>query len=85
MRDQTPAMHRSSRDPIRPEHIGLKARQHPSAATRHVQPSHHLKTANAINIEIPPALLALAAWLLGPYLAWVAYATTINAGVVAMN
>jgi translocator protein len=27
----------------------------------------------------------VAAWLLAPYLAWVAYATTINAGVVAMN
>jgi benzodiazapine receptor len=27
----------------------------------------------------------LAAWLLSPYLVWVAYATTINAGVVAMN
>ena len=27
----------------------------------------------------------VAAWLLTPYLAWVAYATTINAGVVAMN
>jgi tryptophan-rich sensory protein len=27
----------------------------------------------------------LAAWLLAPYLVWVAYATTINAGVVAMN
>ena len=27
----------------------------------------------------------LAAWLLAPYLAWVAYATTINIGVVAMN
>jgi translocator protein len=26
-----------------------------------------------------------AAWLLAPYLVWVAYATTINAGVVAMN
>ncbi len=26
-----------------------------------------------------------AAWLLAPYLAWVAYATTLNAGVVAMN
>jgi benzodiazapine receptor len=26
-----------------------------------------------------------AAWLLAPYLAWVAYATTINAGVVALN
>jgi tryptophan-rich sensory protein len=27
----------------------------------------------------------LAAWLLVPYLLWVAYATTINIGVVAMN
>lgn len=27
----------------------------------------------------------LAAWLLAPYLAWVTYATTLNAGVVAMN
>ena len=27
----------------------------------------------------------LAAWLLAPYLLWVAYATTINIGVVAMN
>lgn len=26
-----------------------------------------------------------AAWLLAPYLAWVAYASTINAGVAAMN
>ena len=26
-----------------------------------------------------------AAWLLVPYLAWVSYATTLNAGVVAMN
>ena len=26
-----------------------------------------------------------AAWLLAPYLAWVAYATTLNAGIVAMN
>jgi translocator protein len=26
-----------------------------------------------------------AAWLLAPYLAWVGYATTLNAGVVAMN
>lgn len=26
-----------------------------------------------------------ASWLLAPYLAWVAYATTLNAGVVAMN
>ncbi|MES2750683.1 MAG: tryptophan-rich sensory protein, partial [Pseudomonadota bacterium] len=27
----------------------------------------------------------LAAWLLVPYLAWVAYATTVNAGVARMN
>ena len=27
----------------------------------------------------------VATWLLAPYLVWVAYATTINAGVVAMN
>jgi translocator protein len=27
----------------------------------------------------------VAVWLLAPYLAWVAYATTINAGVVALN
>ena len=27
----------------------------------------------------------LAAWLLAAYFAWVAYATTINAGVVALN
>lgn len=26
-----------------------------------------------------------AAWLLAPYLAWVAYAATLNAGIVAMN
>jgi tryptophan-rich sensory protein len=27
----------------------------------------------------------LAAWLLAPYLLWVAYATTLNIGVVVMN
>jgi benzodiazapine receptor len=27
----------------------------------------------------------VAAWLLMPYLAWVAYASTINAGVVVLN
>jgi tryptophan-rich sensory protein len=27
----------------------------------------------------------VAAWLLAPYLAWVAYASTINAGVVVLN
>jgi tryptophan-rich sensory protein len=26
-----------------------------------------------------------AAWLLGPYFAWVVYATTLNAGIVALN
>ncbi len=28
---------------------------------------------------------AIAAWLLAPYLAWALYATTLNAGIVAMN
>ena len=27
----------------------------------------------------------VAAWLMAPYLAWVVYATTINAGVVALK
>jgi tryptophan-rich sensory protein len=27
----------------------------------------------------------IATWLLAPYLVWIAYATTINAGVVALN
>lgn len=42
-------------------------------------------------IAIAATLLAasrvdrLAAWLLAPYLVWVAYATTINIGVVVMN
>ena len=26
-----------------------------------------------------------AAWLLAPYLAWVLYATTLNAGILALN
>lgn len=42
-------------------------------------------------IAIAATLLAasrvdrLAGWLLAPYLVWVAYATTINIGVIAMN
>ena len=45
----------------------------------------------ALLIAIAAAMLAafrvdrLAAWLLAPYLLWVAYATTINIGVVALN
>ena len=45
----------------------------------------------ALLIAIAATLIAasrverLAAWLLAPYLLWVAYATTINIGVVAMN
>ncbi|MGZ5871061.1 MAG: TspO/MBR family protein [Bradyrhizobium sp.] len=45
----------------------------------------------ALLIAIAATILAafrvdrLAAWLLAPYLLWVAYATTINMGVVAMN
>jgi tryptophan-rich sensory protein len=45
----------------------------------------------ALMIAIAAAMLAafrvdrLAAWLLAPYLLWVAYATTINIGVVALN
>jgi tryptophan-rich sensory protein len=27
----------------------------------------------------------MAAWFLIPYLAWVMYATTLNAGIVALN
>ena len=45
----------------------------------------------ALLIAIATAMIAafradrLAAWLLAPYLLWVAYATTINLGVVALN
>ncbi len=56
---------------------------------------HGTRTALAIIIALLVAIAAtiiaafpadrLAAWLLAPYLLWVAYATTINAGVVAMN
>jgi len=56
---------------------------------------HGTRTALAIIIALLAAIAAtiiaafpadrLAAWLLAPYLLWVAYATTINIGVVAMN
>ena len=56
---------------------------------------HGTRTALAIIIALLLAIAAamiaalradrLAAWLLAPYLLWVAYATTINLGVVAMN
>jgi len=56
---------------------------------------HDIKTALVIIVALLIAIGAtiasasrvdrVAAWLLAPYLAWVAYATTINAGVVAMN
>ena len=56
---------------------------------------HNTKAALAIIagllIAIAATILAasrverLAAWLLAPYLIWVAYATTINVGVVVMN
>jgi translocator protein len=56
---------------------------------------HGAKTALAIIIALLIAIAGaiaaaarverLAAWLLAPYLLWVAYATTINIGVVALN
>jgi len=56
---------------------------------------HGTRTALVIIIALLVAIAAtmiaasrverLAAWLLAPYLLWVAYATTINIGVVAMN
>jgi benzodiazapine receptor len=56
---------------------------------------HGIRTALVIIIGLFVAIAAtmvtasrverLAAWLLAPYLLWVAYATTINIGVVAMN
>jgi len=56
---------------------------------------HGTRTALAIIIALLIAIAAtmiaasrldrLAAWLLAPYLLWVAYATTINIGVVALN
>jgi translocator protein len=56
---------------------------------------HDTKTALVIIVSLLIAIGAtifsasrvdrVAAWLLAPYIAWVTYATTINAGVVAMN
>ena len=56
---------------------------------------HGTRTGLAIIIALLVAIAAtiaaafpadrLAAWLLTPYLLWVAYATTINIGIVAMN
>jgi translocator protein len=56
---------------------------------------HGIRTALVIIVTLLIAILLTmiaasradktAAWLLAPYLAWVAYATTINAGVVALN
>ena len=56
---------------------------------------HDIKTALVIIVALLIAIGAtiasasrvdrVAAWLLVPYLTWVAYATTINAGVIAMN
>ncbi|MGO4715240.1 TspO/MBR family protein [Bradyrhizobium sp. 2TAF24] len=56
---------------------------------------HNLPIALAIIIALVVTIIGtiftsarvdrLAAWLLLPYLAWVAYATTLNAGIVAMN
>ena len=56
---------------------------------------HGIRAGLAIIVLLLAALIAtlvatarvdrLAAWLLAPYLLWVAYATTINAGVVVLN
>ncbi|MBR1216182.1 tryptophan-rich sensory protein [Bradyrhizobium sp. JYMT SZCCT0180] len=49
---------------------------------------HGTKTALGIIVALLFAIgitIRFAAYLLVPYLAWVAYATTINAGVVVMN
>jgi NAD(P)-dependent dehydrogenase (short-subunit alcohol dehydrogenase family) len=56
---------------------------------------HRTRTALIIIVALLVALAATiitaarvdraAAWLLAPYLIWVAYATTVNAGVVVMN
>lgn len=39
----------------------------------------------AMTIRASRPLSRIAAWLLAPYLLWVAYASTLNAGIVAMN
>jgi tryptophan-rich sensory protein len=56
---------------------------------------HHTRTALAVIVLLAAAIGAtilaawptqrMAAWLLVPYLAWVVYATTLNAGIVALN
>jgi tryptophan-rich sensory protein len=56
---------------------------------------HNIQAALAVIVGLLIAIAAtmlaasrverLAAWLLAPYLVWVAYAATINIGVVAMN
>jgi len=44
-----------------------------------------LLIAIALTIMASVRVDRIAAWLLAPYLAWVAYATTLNAGIVWMN
>src|SRR3569623_1382885 len=44
-----------------------------------------LAIASAVTIIASARVDRIAAWLLAPYLAWVAYATTLNAGIVWMN
>lgn len=44
-----------------------------------------LAIAIALTIMASARVDRIAAWLLAPYLAWVAYATTLNAGIVWMN
>jgi tryptophan-rich sensory protein len=56
---------------------------------------HHTRVALVITVLLAAAIAAtmvaawrtqrMAAWLLVPYLAWVVYATTLNAGIVALN
>jgi tryptophan-rich sensory protein len=56
---------------------------------------HHARAALVIIVLLAAAIAAtilaawhtqrMAAWLLVPYLAWVVYATTLNAGIVASN
>lgn len=56
---------------------------------------HSINVALAIIVALDVVLAAtivlawridrLAAWLLIPYLVWVAYATTLNAGIAALN
>jgi tryptophan-rich sensory protein len=56
---------------------------------------HHTRAALVIIVLLAAAIAAtilaawrtqrIAAWLLVPYLCWVVYATTLNAGIVALN